>query len=674
MPETSIVIKAEDRYSEAINKMAANTKRFNKDVETMEYGLLKLSNNKATLRMDLSQAQKELKAAEKQFAKTGAEADGLALQLKQANYDNIKRNLDSVTKAARDTEHQIRKMNEETQEIRAVSGSGGIGAGIKNSLNELISLGASDMIGKSVQTIFDAAASSTFGDAGGRIISDTVSSAISGFARGGVKGAIVAGATGLISGIAQNEAAKDDAYKNWYGGLYETASASIDASLQSGIGIAGTRESDLLSFTALLGGDRRAAGSFQNALIGVGRTPPFSYDMAAGFAKDMLGLGLTEDEALSRINALGNAAATLGLSETNVSSIVSLLESSQLSGKIEGRVLKSLSKLGINVYSALAEAFEVDESEVEGLLSQMGADKGVAAIYAYMGKLVSDTTGSYANTYEGRVSAVQSYDDDFNSRMGTGYETERKKGLLDEQLWKSGELGAEYGKAMEAVGAGRAAMENLASKYNEEALGAVMLNKETTLDWSDEVLAELAELSVKYQEAKAEYEAGNKEAGAKVEAYLEEAQALAEAEYDSCEAVRTVADVEKDLISAINANTSALGGWRAEYMQEQALSKGRLASAFEEGSVLGTFGFLGLSPEKIPGFATGLERVPYDNFPALLHEGERVLTAAEARSYNGGSPVTVTGNTFVVRQDSDIDAIAAAISEKIRMARLAGVT
>ena len=135
MPETSIVIKAEDRYSEAINKMAANTKRFNKDVETLEDGLLKLSKNKATLRMDLSQAQKELKAAEKQFAKTGAEADGLALQLKQANYDNIKRNLDSVTKAARDTEHQIRKMNEETQEIRAVSGSGGIGAGIKNSLN-----------------------------------------------------------------------------------------------------------------------------------------------------------------------------------------------------------------------------------------------------------------------------------------------------------------------------------------------------------------------------------------------------------------------------------------------------------------------------------------------------------------------------------------------------------
>lgn len=217
-------------------------------------------------------------------------------------------------------------------------------------------------------------------------------------------------------------------------------------------------------------------------------------------------------------------------------------------------------------------------------------------------------------------------------------------------------------------------MENRASRYEEDALGALLLGRETTMDWSEESLAELSELALKYQEATAAYEAGNEEAGARIEAYLEEAQALAEAEYDSCEAVRMVADVEKELISAINSNTTALGGWKVSYEQEQALSKGRLAPLFEEGSVLGTYGFLGLYPESISGFATGLERVPYNNFPALLHEGERVLTASEARSYDGGSPVTVTGNTFVVRQDSDIDAIAAAISEKIRMAKLAGVT
>ena len=35
-------------------------------------------------------------------------------------------------------------------------------------------------------------------------------------------------------------------------------------------------------------------------------------------------------------------------------------------------------------------------------------------------------------------------------------------------------------------------------------------------------------------------------------------------------------------------------------------------------------------------FKTGLEYVPYDDFPALLHRGERVLTAQEAADYNRG--------------------------------------
>lgn len=40
---------------------------------------------------------------------------------------------------------------------------------------------------------------------------------------------------------------------------------------------------------------------------------------------------------------------------------------------------------------------------------------------------------------------------------------------------------------------------------------------------------------------------------------------------------------------------------------------------------------------KVKGYANGLEYVPYDGFPAILHKGERVLTKTEAESYNKGT-------------------------------------
>lgn len=49
------------------------------------------------------------------------------------------------------------------------------------------------------------------------------------------------------------------------------------------------------------------------------------------------------------------------------------------------------------------------------------------------------------------------------------------------------------------------------------------------------------------------------------------------------------------------------------------------------------------------GFAGGLNYVPYDNYPAILHRGERVLTAAEnasgAYGNGGGNTVNITVNT-----------------------------
>ncbi|MGN7455498.1 hypothetical protein ACTHPH_11880 [Paenibacillus pasadenensis] len=74
----------------------------------------------------------------------------------------------------------------------------------------------------------------------------------------------------------------------------------------------------------------------------------------------------------------------------------------------------------------------------------------------------------------------------------------------------------------------------------------------------------------------------------------------------------------------------------------------------------------------LPGHYHGLGYVPYDGMVARLHKGERVLSAQENRELSGGGAaglaVTVTGNTFHVRQESDIDGIARALAREIRAA------
>lgn len=70
--------------------------------------------------------------------------------------------------------------------------------------------------------------------------------------------------------------------------------------------------------------------------------------------------------------------------------------------------------------------------------------------------------------------------------------------------------------------------------------------------------------------------------------------------------------------------------------------------------------------------AIGENRVPRDNTLYLLHEGERVLTAREARAQDQGGTGGVNiymGGNYTVRQDSDISAIAEAVAARILAAR-----
>lgn len=201
----------------------------------------------------------------------------------------------------------------------------------------------------------------------------------------------------------------------------------------------------------------------------------------------------------------------------------------------------------------------------------------------------------------------------------------------------------------------------------------------------------LEELAAEYQEQLALYETGNEEAGAEMGRLLAEAQAIAINEYNASEGYQIQRQSQLTLVDRLQEDAELQDEyWNAGYIMGQKFSEGLLnAAASNRGNLVqivlddsdpeswidsGYFSGGAVRQEMQGGsYAVGLQRVPYDDFPALLHEGERVLTASEARAADsaGSASVTVSGNTFVVRQESDIDAIAEALAEKLLIARRA---
>lgn len=703
----SVALRVTENMSTTLTQIRGAMTPFRRDITELQQEMDTLSRTKVTLQVDMERAKRELADAKKAFRDLEDEANSTRLEKAQETYNNLAAQMQEVNKAAKQTTKDMEELSGAFSRMDNRAGSSVAGGGSESGmLGTLAKAGLFNQISQALSGAGSALISSTYGSETGSFINAMLSGTASGAAIGSmilpgvgtVVGAGVGALAGGITGATQVYQQRDEAFKGVVQERYEGVTAAQDASVASGSAIAAQREGDLRGLTSLFGGDKDAAAEYQQQLIELGRTPPFSYSTALSLSREMLGLGLSRDESLGRIGSLSNAAAALDLSENNVSTIVSALESASLNGKLESRVMRSLSKMGINAYDALADEFGLTTDQVSANLSKLDVERAIGAIYDYMGTRFSGAAAGLTNTYSGTQGILESRQDDMNAAYGEGYNATRMAGTQAEIDYLSGETGEAMKVANRYIGQWKASLENLEEEMNRDAMSAVM-GGGISDNFRDESGAltdsgkRLAELKDEYAKYIAEAEAGNEEAGAEIGKILAEAQVIAQNEYFASEGYQLQLAANKDLADRIKNDTALHDEyWNAGREMGLKFSEG-LASAIR-GTVSDTFapassyltggGASAATPyaaglQANGSHASGLTRVPFDNYIALLHEGERVLTAREARqadqgaSDGGGVSVTISGNEFTVRTEADIEAIAQALAEKISVARQAGL-
>ena len=655
MPETSIVIKATDRYSDVLKTLSKTTKAFTKDVDSLEEGLYALNKTKYTLKLDAKKAKQALKEAEKQFDLTHSAADGLKMELAQANYDNVVRNLNAVTKEARNTEKELSKL-----ENRSGGGGGGAAnfgksvvqalaiSGITDSAKQLLSQGATTLAG------------SAFGNEGGMLFSNALSMATSGASAGfmvaGPAGALVGagigGLVGLGSGALQSYESRDSAFKSY---VQDSVQEQLDAqseSLTSGSSIAAGRETDKISFATLFG-SKETADSYLTNLVGMANSTPFLYDDLTSMSKTLATYGYDADSILPVLQTIGDAGAALGQSTNDMTAVATAIGRMKSSNKTTLEYLNILNDRGIGAVGMLSDAYGVDQGTMYSMISK-GEVAGQDAARIILDALSDSFAGAMeaqSKTFSGITSTIEGLQQELDNAMGEGYNQTRMQGLEAQKEWLAGDSGQEMQEAYTAIGAWKASLENAKEQYIRDAMNDAMGSEA-------------------YKTAEAEGDA------AEMGRILMKAKIDGMNEYNANEGKDEELAQELSLIESVRDDTALNNSyWNAGYTLGQEFSKGRAAATTDSAWADAVNNFNSGYTKHRSGHqrAMGIDYVPYDNFPALLHEGEKVLTAGEARQEKnsvGGIQIVINGMT--VREDADIDRVAQALLNKLEEANMRG--
>lgn len=703
MPKTdaSIALSLQDNMSASIKKVQSSLSVFGTDVDGLQKRLDALNKTKFELKtVNLKKAKEELDSAKKALealgdAATETERDTAKTRFDKAtqNYENLRNQLDLLSRQAKQTKKDMLDAADAMSKAENRA-NGSQSAGVMESLAQA---GLFDMIGDASSEAIGALVTSSYGSDTGTLISSVLGSAASGAAIGslaGLPGAAIGAGVGAVSGLISGATSvfenEDAAFIDYYNSLYESVSAATAESITSGSAVAAQREQDAIAFNQLLGAG--VGDQYLEDLRALAANTPMEYEDLTAMSRALAtGFGDSPERMLELMTAIGDAGSAVGVTAADMATLAEAMSRMESSDKAALEYLNIFQDRGIDVIGMLAKSIGTSTGGVYDMISkgQISGGYAVDVIQKGMETAFSGAMEEMSRTFDGLTSTLSDTMTEIDNARGEAYNEERSKGLQANIDAYGGSLGQAMEHIASLTGGNQAYMENLADQYLREAYDAVLTGAQTSLYTQDQQ-ADLEALRSDYLDNLYKAEHGDQDAKLELDNLEKKIEAYATMSYEASDQYKKVVETEEDLMTFIGENTKSLDSWRTKF-------------EFSMNRTVGLMGFTDLAKqtdkevEEAGGYqiysgggpvaygemnilngsnAYGLKRVPYDNYVALLHEGERVLTASEARAADSSAarPVTVTfTGPITINQDSDIDTLAGKLADAITLATKAGV-
>ena len=686
--DASIAMSVQDNLSAAITGMKNSVTNFRSDITSLQRELDGLNSTRVQLRMDLTGARREVQQTQKAYESLGESATEAERAAAKADWRQAEENLENIRQQYELVGRQVRQTTRDMEDASgaisradnrasaAMSGSTGLmatlgQAGVWSTLGDVAGQWASALVtsgsGADAGTLF----SSALGYAGNGAAIGTMFGPA-----GTVVGAGIGGLVGLLSGANQVAESRDEAFKSYYSGVYDTQSQAMAENITAGGSTASQRELDAIAFDKLLKGQGSA---FLDDLREMAADTPMEYSdlttmsraLATGFGKDpgrMLGL----------MTGLGNAGSAVGMSASDMTVMAQALSRMESSNKASLEYLNMFQERGVDVIGMLASSLGISQGEVYDKISgsEISGTQAVDIIEAGLDQYAG-AMEEMARTYSGRESTLSDTMAEIYNASGETYNASRSEAMQQEIDAYGGALGEALQEAYGAIGAGKAALENQSEAYTRDVLSTVLEGKSLKMEWDDSAKKVIYDLRSGYLDAMAAFEAGDEAAGFDIQGILTAAEGLAQQQHEASDLYKQAQEAETDSLAALRENTAALEAATSAYLLEQERTKGRSTIWSEQrttatgtwmddgGNVHGapTDGMEGFYDEggtfrpyvtSANGYASGLNRVPRDGY-YYLHEDESVSTAQETASKGQGKVFVfnVTGNTFTAGLSAD---------------------